>query len=392
MGKRWAWFARQSNKNEDFFSVLACVETIASVSAFLFLIATYDWAVGILISAYITPIFFLRSPESLKSTKEYFERAVNRPHRFQLYGAMVAVWMFTLNAPLWIWLLVLPPAGLAIGHLYNSWYVQFSRSLYYFKEGLRALPKNYYETLFVVDITVQPEMFPESKTVQAIPHWQASIFFFPHPRTPLTFLLSVIITLTLVAVVVLRFASKASALIYLPLIYLSWPSKLHNNKLEQQIWIKSQSAKSIELLRFFLSVSVIVFFLLSIFDASEFLNTQDVTAAENPIRFFATLYYITDISDIKPWQTLSLLAAILSIWLYFLMDGCRKEALAGREKFNWRISVIVSGQRIRTLLSISWLLISAYFTLEFYHVKCDIGETMARILSYVWGEAICSAP
>lgn len=392
MKRRWTWFTCQADQNDEAFSILACLETIASVSVLLFLITTYDWGAGLLIGAYVAPIFFLRSPESLKSTKEYFERAVSRQYRFQLYGIMLGVWLHSYDAPIWMWIVFIPIGALAIGHLYNAWQVQFSRSLFYFREGVSHLPRNYYKTLFVTDVTARPEMFPGSEAVDAIPHWKDSIFFFPQPRTPFTFILSAMLTLPLLGVTLLRFASKSSALIYLPLIYLSWPSRLQNDREEQLIWIKSQSAKSIELFRFLLSLSILASLFFSILDASQFLDIQRVISADNPFRVVVTLYYVTDLTNIKPWQFLSLVNATLSIVLYFLMDGCRKEANAGRQEFRWKVPVIITGQRMRTLLLILWTITTAYFTLEFYFAECNIGEPLARVLGYFWGETTCVGP
>ncbi|WP_298938576.1 hypothetical protein [uncultured Ruegeria sp.] len=390
MKRRWVWFTRQADQNNNAISVLATVETIASVGTFLLLIAFYDWGIGVFIGACLTPIFFLRSPESRKSTREYYERAVSRPHRFQLYGALTVVILVFLEAPIWTWIVMLSVGGYVGGHLFNAWYVQFDRSLRYFRAGLSHLSENYYTTLFATDITARPELFPESEKVAAIPHWETSIFSFPRPRNPVTFLLSFMATLVMIGVVLLRFAAKASALVCLPLVYLSWPSRFLNNHEEQLIWIKSQSAKSIELFRFALAITVVASLFLSIFDATKISEIQDIVSAENPARMLATLYYVTDPSHIKPWQYLSVASAVLSILLYLLMDGCRKEAIAGRRDFSWRVGIIVQGVKVRTLLLVSWLLVAGYFSLEFYYLECRIEDPLARILSYFWDEPTCA--
>lgn len=392
MNRRWVWFSRQDDQKNSAISILACVETIASVCAFFFIIAYYDWGVRLLIGTIITPIFFLRSPESQEFTKEYYERAVERPQRFLMYGALVSLWLIYLDLPTWIILLIVPLGGVVFGHLYNSWYVQLTGSLAYFRKGLARLPQNYFSTLFATDITVRPEMFPESKGINGIPHWENSIFFFPRPRSPITFFLSVLTTLPLIGVVLLRFVAKASALTCLPLVYLSFPSLLLDNQKEQLIWIKSQSKKSIELFRLLLAVVVIISLVISVFDMPKLLSVQDVEAAENPLKMLATLYLVTDFSDIKPWQFLSVLSAVLSVVLYFFMDGCSKEAIAGRQTFSWRVNFIILGLRIRTVLLVLWILVTVYFSLKFYFAECELLDSVARFLSLFWGEQTCAAP
>jgi hypothetical protein len=356
MHRRWVWYSYQADPSTNKFSILAFLETVGSIGAVISLAAYFDGAHWVLLASYFTPIFFLRSPESVNHTREYFVRAVNRPHRFQLYGSMVGIWLLYLNPPIWIWILFFPLTFI-IGHLYNAWYVQFTGSILNLGKGVRNLPQNYYTTLFVNDITSIPEMFPGSGNIPAIPHWKTSIFYFPPPRTPITFFLSLMITITLIGNVLLRLVAKASAWLYLPIVYLSWPSALKTNQEEQMIWIKSQSAKSIELFRFAFSIVVVGFFFLAIFDAVKLLSFGALVPKDNPLGGIIALYYVTDLSDIKPWHLASLLGAGLSILVFFLMDSCRKEAIAGRNHFPFRVSLIVLLTKLRTLVLIIWILI-----------------------------------
>lgn len=389
MNKRWVWIARQSGQNDNAISILACFEAIISVCTFLFFIAFYDWAAGLLLGAFITPIFFLRSPESERITRKYFEEAVSRSHRFVLYGSLAALLFYRLDFPFWVSaFLVIPMTG--IGHLFNSWYVQLTSSFAYLEKGLREMPENYFKTLFCTDVTSRPEMFPGSEGISAIPHWEKTIFFFPRPRNVLTFILCATMTLPLLGVVLLRFVAKASALTCLPLIYLSWPSYLLASRTEQLIWVKSQSAKSIELLRFMLAVTVVASFFLSVLDASMLLGSYRITHADNPVRMLATLYYVTDLSDVRPWQCISVVSAVLSVLIYFLMDGCRREAIAGRDEFSRRMGFIVLAQRVRTMLQVLWLFVAMYFTVEFYYFECKIEGQIALVLSYLWGFPTCA--
>ena len=72
MKRRWVWFNRQTDQDDNVFSVLACLETLASVSIGLSLAVFYDWATWVLMFSLTAPIFFLRSPDSLESTKRYY--------------------------------------------------------------------------------------------------------------------------------------------------------------------------------------------------------------------------------------------------------------------------------------------------------------------------------
>ncbi|KPN63370.1 hypothetical protein AKJ29_11915 [Aliiroseovarius crassostreae] len=303
---------------------------------------------------------------------------------------MVCIWLYHFEAPIWLWVVAVPFGGLVIGHLFNAWYVQFSRSLFYSRQGIKQLPENYYTALFVYDLTSLPEMFPGSEGIDAIPHWKHSVFFFPHPRNPLTFLLSLCWTFSLISIVVLRFMAKASALIYLPLVYLSWPSDFQTSLQKQMIWIKSQSAKSIELFKFWFACTTVLLFALSAFQAANMLDLNAILSDENPISTLVVLYYVTDLSKIMPWHYLSLSNSLLSIALYFLMDGCRKEAIAGQSAFPKRVSLIIIGTRLRSVLSIFWIAIVMFFTLKFYYLRCDISGIAAQVLGYFLGET-CGA-
>lgn len=386
MKKRWVWISRQADPNDQVFSALACLETVACTMIFISFLFFWGWG-NWLLAILITPIFFLRSPESAVSTREYFERAVRRPHRFQLYGMLAAIVLARIDPPLWVWIIGVPIGSVGFGILFNAWYVQFSRSIIYFRQGIKCLPNNYYTALFVTDVTTTPEMFPGSAGVNAIPHWKHSIFFFPKPRNPVTFILSILWTIPLIGVIFLRFLAKASALIYLPVVYISWPANLLKDLEQQRIWIKSQSAKSIELLRFFLAFFFVAFFLLSVIDESALSTRSLFMSRENPLGIFVELYFITDFSRIMPWHYVSLISSSLSIVLYFLMDSCRKEAIAGRENFKSVIRFIILGVKLRSLLSVIWVSIAIVFTLKFYHSKCNIHEGVVyKILSYFFGD------
>jgi len=392
MKRRWVWFNRQTDQDDNVFSVLACLETLTSVGIGLSLAVSYDWATWVFMFSLAAPIFFLRSPESLESTKRYFERAVARPHRFQLYGMLLVLSLIFFNAPIWVWVIVLPFGGLAFGHLYNAWYVQFNRSIGYLDKGIKLLPENYFRALFVSDFTTKPEMFPGSSDVAAVPHLSHSLLYFPPPRNPWTFILSANATFALLGVMLLRFLSKASAWLYLPLVFMSWPSRLQTDYEHQVIWIRSQSAKSIELFRFYFAILVALFFLGSILDATEVANLPSVSSNENPIGTLITLYFVTDLSEVKPWHYLSVINAVLSITLYFVMDGCRKESIAGRSGFPRRLKYIILGTKLRTLLSFSWILVVMFFTFDYYYSNCSIPGWLSRFVSLFLEEHACKSP
>jgi hypothetical protein len=83
------------------------------------------------------------------------------------------------------------------------------------------------------------------------------------------------------------------------------------------IWIKSQSAKSIELFRFLFAIVVVCFFFLAIFDAVKLLSFGAFVPKDNPLGGIIGLYYVTDLSDIEPWHYASLIGASLSILIFF---------------------------------------------------------------------------
>jgi len=391
MKRRWVWFNHQAGKDENAFSVLACLETLASVIIGLYLAISFDWATWALLLSFVAPIFFLRSPESIESTKAYYERAVNRPHRFQLYGALLCFVLVSFNAPVWVWVIVLPFGGIAFGHLYNAWYVQFGRSFTYIDRGIKLLPENYFRTLFVTDFTTKPEMFPGSDSAEAVPRLSHSLLYFPPPRTPLTFIMSANITFALLGVMLLRFASKASAWLYLPLVFLSWPSRLQTDYEHQVIWIRSQSAKSIELFRFLLAAVVVLLFLVSILDATKAIELLPVRSQENPLGTLITLYFVTDLNRVQPWHYLTVINAALSITLYVMMDGCRKESIAGRTEFPTRLWLIIIGTRLRSLLSVFWILVVMFFTVEYYFLNCHFSGWLEYLLGLVLGAQACEA-
>ncbi len=392
MKRRWVWFNRQADQDDNIFSVLACLETLASVSIGLSLAVSYDWATWVLILSLIAPIFFLRSPESLESTKRYYERAVHRPHRFQLYGVLFALILYNFNAPFWAWVVLLAFGGLAFGHLYNAWYIQFNSTLAHIDKGIKQLPENYFRTLFVSDFTTKPEMFPGSGNVAAVPHLSHSLLYFPPPRNLWTFIVSANCTFALLGVMALRFVSKASAWLYLPLVFLSWPSRLQTDYKHQIIWIRSQSAKSIELFRFLLAVLIVLFFLGSILDATEVTNLLPVGSRENPLGTLIALYFVTDLNDVQPWHYISVINAALTITLYFMMDGCRKESIAGQTEFPRRLWLIIFGTRLRSLLSVFWILVVMFFTVEYYYLHCNFSGWLTHLPSFFLGEQACEAP
>ena len=173
---------------------------------------------------------------------------------------------------------------------------------------------------------------------------------------------------------------------------MSWPSRLQTDHEHQVIWIRSQSAKSIELFRFLLAALVALFFLGSIFDAAEMANLLSVSSNENPIGTLITLYFVTDLSDVKPWHYLSVINAVLSITLYFVMDGCRKESIAGQSGFPRRLKFIIFGTKLRTLLSLSWILVVVFFTFGYYYSNCNIPEWLSRFVSVFLEEHACKSP
>jgi hypothetical protein len=392
MKRRWVWFNHQANQDENVFSVLACLETLASVCIGFSLAAFYDWAAWVLLFSLTAPVFFLRSPESLESTKRYYERAVARPHRFQLYGVLLILLLSLFNAPIWVWVIILLFGSVAFGNLFNAWYVQFNRSIRYLDKGIKLLPENYFRTLFVSDFTTKPELFPGSGDVAGVPHLSHSLLYFPPPRNPWTFILSANCTFALLGVMLLRFVSKASAWLYLPLVFLSWPSRLQADYAHQVIWIRSQSAKSIELFRFLLAILVALFFIGSILDVTNVAKLHSTISNENPIWPLITLYFVTDLSDVKPWQYLSVINAALSITLYFVMDGCRKESIAGQSEFPRRLKFIIFGTKLRTLLSLSWVLVVMFFTFDYYYSNCYFSGWLVHVLSLVLGERACEGP
>lgn len=384
--KRWVWANVMSANNGKSVSVLACFETFACAFLFLVLVIFFDFGIGLLMGSLLTPVFFLRSPSSLKETKGHFE-LIRSGLKFQMFGALCAAFLFTIEAPWWAWGFALP-LGYCGGHLFDAWFVQFMNSISHSKEGIKHLSDNYFDTLFVKDITTRPEMFPGSEEISSLPQWSHSVFYFPPPRNPITFLFSVMMTLTLFGVVLLRFSAKASALVCLPLIYVSLPSGKIVDPQERLIWIKSQSAKSIETIRLFLAASVLLSVAWSTLDLLAFSQKIDLLSDENPFSIVAMFYFVTDLKSIQPWQAISAASAVITVFLYFVMDSWRNEAIAGRNEFP-KYKMVVLGLRIRTLLTVAWFVVSLIFALKYYYFDCTFGSALTRSLFYVWGEAGC---
>lgn len=190
--KGWVWFASRKTVALKQVSALAAFEIFVSFSLAISAAVYFDGFQYLVWAVVAAPLAMLRSDEAVISAHKYFERAEKRPHRFQLYGVGLCIVLLKLDAPVWVWILVLLN-GMAIGIVFNSWYVQLSRSIYYIREGVKCLPENFYRNMLIVDLAVEPEPVPELRHLNSVPGWNYRLFR-KIPRNPIYLIAAVNIT------------------------------------------------------------------------------------------------------------------------------------------------------------------------------------------------------
>jgi hypothetical protein len=383
----WTWVGSKKSVSTGEVSVLAAVEVLLASSAFWFVAVYLDSYTHIIAGIFLAPLSLLRSDESIRSVHGYYSRAEKRAHRFQLYGILTFLWLVYINPPTWIWIAVFVN-GVAIGHLYNAWYVQFMHSLIYLRKGLANLPDNFYRSMFMVDVFVEPEMFPNSEQFIAVPHWKYSLFQ-RFPRNPLYILAGLNATTALVFICIMRLFIKSTIWFYLPILYIFGHSQRLAKSEELRIWLKSQTAKIHEWARFLFAV---VTLLIAFIAAAEVDAFNDLLSAsrvgETPVSVFS-LIFVLDFHSLYPWQYLTLPSACLTVILFIWQDSLRREALAGREDFGWQPPFLVRTIRVRDLLVIGWLVIAFIYALDFWHENCKVAGWIDLILSIPFGKSNC---
>jgi hypothetical protein len=232
-------------------------------------------------------------------------------------------------------------------------------SLLNWKAGVRQLPQNWWHALFVVDIRHKPELLPDNPIEQL----KSEIFWKIAKDNQQDFRdkawLGIIVFFMFLPAYVYRLAIKSTCWFYLPLIYLV---RRKNNEAaddpkEMRDRVLKDPATRIQVV---FALATIGFALITATFA-DFGKTLQAYGNQNVISWIDFIF-VLNWSAVKPWQWLSIINAILMVFLIMQtwrlnidVDYMNKPAVAEQAfSRSWLIECV---RRSQMILTIFWFII-----------------------------------
>jgi hypothetical protein len=375
--RKWVWWSTPKTAYALRPSVLAIAETIACMSAYLWIGVAYETYLHLLIAALVAPTVLLSFPRDReKQVQDFLEKGPQSdPLDFLLYkgyGSFFhivpsAVFFFVVNIQIIIYKI-----RRTISNLISQ-----------FIDTISAIPSNWFRFVLCTDVHHPPEFFPGMELHSRLDKLRFNTLFFKifvisplkywlrkmrlgtdeHPietkvyisiRQRIYQLLMVIAFCSFFApVFVYRFTIKGTAIIWLPLVYLSSPEKVKRIQgglsLEEKTHDKLDDIRNGIQFKLALALS---FLTISAGAIKIFLNAEWTKYRELWIKYapsfldslIAPLY-------LYPWQITAISNSILAWLLFVWADGrYRRFDRYDPKKMNFCLDVT---KKFRVLLSIT---------------------------------------
>ncbi len=195
--------------------------------------------------------------------------------------------------------------------------------------GMKAMPSNWWRTLFVIDTSYPPELVPgyKRKDMVNVSHFYRELKNITHPLQ--RYIYSVAFIMLFAPAYFYRLSIKSTCWFYLPLAYMARPAFLSiDPELLRDLLLRDPR----EWWRRLLAVLTVAGVIISTLPSTRGLAAELPTIIISPLEYI----FLIDLSSIKPWQWFNLASATITLALFafmgrftiFLSHSAKNEALA----------------------------------------------------------------
>jgi len=309
MFKNRVWISSLESADKLQFSILALVETLVAVGVSFFIWIYYGFYWHIVTGLIVSPLFFLRTNESIKANLLLFHKLIdkirfieksikiihktkiiwnspniifsplanilsNQLHNsgfigkvifiililslailYILFYLLLGITIFSLVISYGILIIILLLSLLLLSSIISKIIITIKMTYKYPMKSIKSIPSNWFKTILSTDIFYPLELVPDIEKTDS--DYKLSSFFSSVSSYNKIFMIFMILII-FVPTLIYRYSIKSTAWIYLPLIWLIEPQ----NKEDLNTRLKIESKNFIAYLMFFYSIIIVFIFTL----------------------------------------------------------------------------------------------------------------------------------
>ena len=163
---------------------------------------------------------------------------------------------------------------------------------------------------------------------------------------------------------------------------------------ERRVWVCSTPAKNIEWVRVVLSVVTLGGVVLALADPGRaWTVAQSVGVGEVPFTILSAVA-VLDFDRAQPWHWVQVPAALLTLVIFFALDGLRKRLDAGGavDMQGRRVWLLILVFRVREVLGLIWIAMVLWYVpdlVRILHQGCQLIGVTESLAARVFGPADC---